>query len=128
MNNNDEFFRMKEIVAKRKAENELRYKQQSKDRLRRNILTKQKTTMIGALAIFEKYFGELWGHNNDGRPLTVEERDFKNTWEQARAEILDKGNANIRALEDELSNYTCEWNRYKSEFIIKKDIRSDNNG
>ncbi len=127
-NSDSEFYRNKEIVAKRKRDQELRYKEQSKQNLRKSVSTKIRTTMIGALSVFEDYFGYLWGCGQE-RELTPNEEKFFQMWEDARAEILDKGNSNLRGAEEEISNYECEWKRYKNEFVIKnQDIRSGNNG
>jgi hypothetical protein len=128
MDSNMEFYRNKELVAKRKKEQELRYKEQSKQNLRKSVSIKIRTTMIGALSVFEDYFGYLWGHEQE-TPLNPNQLKFRQMWEDARAEILDKGNSNLRGAEEEISNYECEWKRYHNEFVIKnQDIRSNNNG
>jgi hypothetical protein len=98
-------FRKLRDTAKR--ENDERYRTNSKKRLLTNINKKFQTTMIGALAAFEKRFGHIW--DQDTRWLEV--------WNQARTEILDIGNKNLRAAEQEISEYTISWDRYEAEFL-----------
>ena len=40
---------------------------------------------------------------------------------ETRAKILDNGNANLRAAESELSQYTISWNRYITKFDNHED-------
>lgn len=68
-----------------------RYEAHSKENLKDTIQRKFKTTMIGALSVFEEYFGYLWGHGIDERDLTEEELEMKKVWETVRTEILNKG-------------------------------------
>lgn len=118
MNTDDEdFFRYKKIIEDRRKENELRYKAGSQQRLINSIRRKMNTNMIGALDTFEKNFGDLWG--NGKRNLSKEELVMYETWQRARSQILDRGNANIRAMEDEVSEYDCSWNRYHTEFHVR---------
>ncbi len=55
------------------------------------------TTMVGALARFEAFFGRLWGHGGDGT-LTAEQRHWLAVWKECRAEVLNNGNGQIRAV------------------------------
>jgi len=76
--------------------------------------------MIGALAAFEDMFGDLWGLDNDSPP-TNEQMENLEKWRKVRATILDKGNSNLRACLDEISQYSIKWDRYKIDFIVNKD-------
>lgn len=60
---------------------------QSKARIR--------TTMIGAIASIESYFGEMWENNPD----------LKQIYEDLRCEILDKGNKQIRLVDSDFANF-----------------------
>mgnify|MGYP003658239013 FL=1 len=37
---------------------------------------------------------------------------------EARSKILDNGNANLRAAQNEIAQYTLSWNRYVTQFNI----------
>lgn len=105
--------------AARKLHNQ-KYADSSKKRLMTNITKKFQTTMIGALAAFEAEFGHLWGLNSD-KPPTEEENEWLEVWKDVRSAILDNGNGNLRACLDEISQYSITWDRYKIDFIVKKD-------
>jgi hypothetical protein len=117
----DEFEKNKRIVAERKKLNELKRKMQAQEKLKFNIAKKIRTTMIGALASFEDGFGYLWGIDLDDVEMTEDELKFRDLWEEIRAEILDKGNKQIHAAEDEISGYNLEWNGYIIDFIKKEN-------
>lgn len=106
----DRFFYLKKLREQMKKTNEDKYKFSSKKRLLTNISKKFQTTMIGALSAFEKRFKHIWDRDDSLRRL----------WEEARTEILDLGNKNLRAAEQEISEYTISWDRYKTEFILKE--------
>jgi hypothetical protein len=120
----DEFERNQKIVNERKKANELRKKMYAKNRLEFNITKKIRTTMIGAIATFEDIFGGLWGIDLEDQELTPKQAKYRDMWEEARREILNKGNMQIRAAHDEISEYDTEWNRYKIDFI-KKDKENE---
>jgi hypothetical protein len=86
-------------------------RQQSKERLTKEVKKRINTTMIGAIASVEEHFGKLWGFNSDGE-LNYQQQKMKELFEELRADILDKGNAQIRQFEAELNNYDINWNRY----------------
>mgnify|MGYP001285604283 FL=1 len=106
-----------------KKKNEESYRDNSKKRLINNVDKKFKTTMIGSLAVFEKYFGALWGHGDSS--LTEEQKHFRQLWEDARTDILNNGNTQMRIAQEEIAQYTMTWNRYKTEFIVTKDPKKD---
>ena len=97
------------------------FKESSKRRLLNNIKKKFDTTIIGSLAVMEEFFGELWGHGIRYNELTDDEREWREAWEEARTKLLDLGNSNSRASQNEISQYTISWNKYVTNFIVFKD-------
>jgi len=109
------------IINKRKAAQEKAdqlYRENSKRRLLATLDKKFNTTMIGALARFEEEFGELWGHKSED--ITAEQAKYRERWQAVRDAVLDNGNKQRRAAQEEIAQYTMSWNKYKTEFIIKK--------
>lgn len=115
-------FKRKEEIRERNVEI---YKASSKKQLMRNIERKFKTTMIGALARFEKKFGFLWGQGKD--ELTEQELKYKQLWDEARTEILDNGNNQLRIAQEEIAQYTLSWEKYKADFKVTEDIKENKN-
>ena len=111
-----------------KKANEEAFKENAKRRLTKNLERKFKTTMIGSLAVFEEYFGDLWGHNSNSGDLTPEQEEFKHLWEAARTEVLNNGNTQIRVAQEELSQYTITWDRYHIDFVLIQDNQEKSNG
>ena len=74
--------------------------------------------MIGALSTIEKNFGFLWGYENS-EELTPEQAHMKEVFDEVRAEILDRGNNQIRNLEAEFANYEINWLRYRMTMPVK---------
>ena len=101
-----------------KTSKEERYKEVSKDRLLQISQKKVQTTMIGALSTIEKNFGFLWGYENS-EELTPEQAHMKEVFDEVRAEILDRGNNQIRNLEAEFANYEINWLRYRMTMPVK---------
>jgi|TARA_B100000676_G_C18072437_1_gene845249 hypothetical protein len=101
-----------------KSTRDEKYKEVSKDRLLKISQKKIQTTMIGALSTIEKYFGFLWGHEGNGE-LTPEQTHMKEQFDEVRAEILDRGNNQIRNLEAEFTNYDISWLRYRMTLPVK---------
>ena len=82
----------------------------SKKKLYRTAETKIRTTMIGALSSIENNLKKFWDVPNP----TAEQIAMKETFEECvRSEILDRGNNQIRNLENEFGNY---------EILYKKKI------
>ena len=111
-----------ELVRKSQSYKENRdtkYKQVSKERLLKISQKKIQTTMIGALSTIEKYFGFLWGHETLDGELTPEQSHMKQQFEEVRAEILDRGNNQIRNLEAEFVSYDINWLRYQMKLPVK---------
>ena len=70
--------------------------------------------MIGALASIEKHFGFLWGQDEDDgevENVTPEQKQLREIYDEARSEILDKGNTQIRNLEFEFAAYDIVWKK-----------------
>lgn len=115
---------MADICSKRSSEQNLkeqRYKDASKKQLMKIIETKIRNSFIGPLSYFEKYFGYLWGHGKKDFELTEQEAHFALIWNSLRDEILNNGNKQIRAVYNELAQYTVYWNRHNLPLILKKD-------
>ena len=77
----------------------------SKDKLFKAAKKKVQTTMIGALSTLESSFGFLWGFDIAEEDKTLEQKKIYEIYEKARAQILDRGNTQIRNLESEFVNY-----------------------
>lgn len=108
----DDFYLNKKIVEERRKRNLEKQGLYSRNKLKDDFKKKITTTMIGALASIEKYFGERLD-------LNVEKVD--EDWEDCRQEILDRGNKQIRAMMDELDCYDVTWNKYKYNFKIRRE-------
>jgi hypothetical protein len=93
-------------LAKRAAEyrrfREDKLKQVSKDRLLKIAKKKIQTTMIGALSAIEKRLDFLL-QDNDPK--------LNDVFEELRSEILDRGNTQIRNLENEFTHYDIVWKK-----------------
>ena len=112
------FSEMLKDKANYKEMREEKYRTDSRDRLSKILKKKIETTMIGALSTIEKYFGFLWGHEGNGE-LTPEQTHMKEQFDEVRAEILDRGNNQIRNLEAEFTNYDISWLRYRMTLPVK---------
>lgn len=88
-----------------------------KEEIKKRILT----TTIGSLARFEKYFGYLWAHGKEN--ITPQEEQMLDLWEEARYEILNLGNQQIRSIDSMAPKFE---QKYKYNFKVKK--QGDNNG
>lgn len=94
-------------------------KEISKEKLLKATKKKIQTTMIGALHSVEQHFGFLWNVENPEK----EQIELKEIFEDMRSEILDRGNNQIRNLENEFTHYEIIWKRYslKLPFMDKGD-------
>lgn len=89
----------------------------TKQRLKRIAEKKFRTCFIFALAEFETVFGpELWGHGLYEERLTPQQKINRERWEQVRKNILDKGNAQSRALGMEIDLHKVEFEGYRVFF------------
>lgn len=110
-----------------KSKKEEKFKEASRTRLSKIAKKKIQTTMIGSLSTVEKFFGFLWGHDNE-EELTPEQEHMKNLFDEARAEILDRGNSQIRNLETEVAQYDISWKRYHVTLpVITMENEEDEN-
>lgn len=96
---------------------DLKYKNESKERLSKILKKKIQTTMIGALSTLEENFGFLWGDGSN-QPLTEEQETLKNIYNKVRSEILDRGNNQARNIDAELAQYEIEWLRYQMKIPV----------
>ena len=98
-----------------------KYENDSKNRLFKITSTKIRTSFIGALSSFEQNFGHLWGHRLSDSELTEEQLKWRELWESCRTSILNNGNHQIRAVENEMSQYLISWNRHQTFLKTKED-------
>ena len=116
MDYEDEFIEFRHQAKKRRADSDNTYKDNSKRRLMNIIKKKFDTTIIGSLAAFEERFGDLWGHRLPLEDLDEDQRYWREQWMETRSKVLDNGNSNLRAAQNEASQYTISWNRYVTNF------------
>jgi hypothetical protein len=116
MDYEDEFIEFRHQAKKRRADSDNTYKDNSKRRLMNIIKKKFDTTIIGSLAAFEERFGDLWGHGLPLEDLDEDQRYWREQWMETRSKVLDNGNSNLRAAQNEASQYTISWNRYVTNF------------
>lgn len=91
---------------------EQRYLARSRGRLAAIVRKKLTTSFVGALARFEEHFGAVWGRGLPDSRLTPEQRAWRGVWERCRTEVLNNGNNQARAVENEFPQYTVRWDRY----------------
>jgi len=117
----DQFLEFRKKSNERRTSRDEKYKDNSKRRLLNVIKKKFDTTIIGALAAFEDQFGEMWGHGLPEDQLDEDQLYWKEAWMEARAKVLDNGNANLRAAQNEIAQYTLSWNRYVTNFQLRNN-------
>lgn len=110
----------KELAALRRVQKDVRIgriAQDSKDRLKKIAQKKFRTCFISALSEFESKFGVLlWGHGLTEDEITSEQKANREIWDQVRKNILDKGNAQSRALGMEIDLHHVEFQGYHMYF------------
>ena len=121
MDDNNEYSEFKHRADKRRVDASERYKDGSKRRLSNILKKKFDTTIIGSLAAFEDRFGDLWGHGISIDQLDEDQKYWRGLWMETRSKVLDNGNANLRAAQNEISQYTLSWNRYVTNFNNSRD-------
>lgn len=109
---------LKALKNKIKQENEEKYWNESKKRLTKILTTKLRTSFIGALSAFEENFGFLWAHG-DNDEITEEQEYMRDLWDKTRTTILNNGNNQIRASQNEIMNHDVHWNRYQMVLPVK---------
>ncbi len=75
-----------------------RSREEARKRFLASLEKRLNTTMVGALARFEAFFGRLWGHGLPDESLNDEQRHWAGVWKSCRAEVLNNGNGQVRAL------------------------------
>ena len=116
MDYDDDFTEFKHQANKRRTDRETHYKDNSKRRLLNILKKKFDTTIIGSLAAFEEKFGDLWCHGLAMNDLDEDQRYWRDVWMETRSKVLDNGNSNLRAAQNEIAQYTLSWNRYVTNF------------
>lgn len=97
-----------------------RFIEQSRQMLLQILEKKFRTTFIGAIsAIEESPFGRLWGHGLRPEERTENQRRWFDVWQQLRTKILNQGNNQLRAVQNELELYRVEWLRHQSTLPVK---------
>jgi len=92
-------------------------KDRAKEKLENEITSRMKTLMIGALATIENRFGEIWGFKKNRR-LTEDEEYFLAQYADARKEILDRGNNEIKRIKHTLEAYDVDYVGYTLELRL----------
>lgn len=97
-------------------EDNSKYLEQSKQRLKNIVDKKIQTTMIGALSAFEEIIlGSVFFDN-----LPDEEKvELEDLYNKCRSKILDTGNTAKRNLTEEFQHYTINWDRYTVNLVMK---------
>jgi len=115
----EDYGELKRIVKMTRDANDKKYEAHSKSMLKKHVETKFKTTMIGALSKFEELFGSLWGHGLQDNELGPEEIKWREAWQLARTEILNNGNNQLRAAQNEIDQYTIRYIKNEYNFLVK---------
>ena len=92
---------------------------QGKDKLKKDVEKKIKTTMIGAISIIEEEFGFLFGHEKE--ELSKEEEAFNKVFQDIRCKILDLGNNQIKKSKLDIELYEVNGPYYKYDFKINRN-------
>ena len=116
---------LKQSLDVRSAREE-RHRDVSRDKLFKTAKKKIQTTMIGALSTLEQSFGFLWGLDSPEEDKTPEQKRIYEIYEEARAQILDRGNTQIRNLDSEFVNYDIV--RKKHYITLPVQSGDENNG
>jgi len=127
--NNEMWLKMREVTEKRNSSEpsllKLQREQESKKRLLAIAEKKLKTSFIHPLSCFEQIFGHLWGFGKKESELTEEQKKNRFLWNSLRSSVLNNGNGQIRAIHNELNQYTVNWNMYK--YTLKTMENNDGN-
>mgnify|MGYP003664445992 CR=1 FL=1 len=99
---------------------EERNKNKNKSDLLEQAKKRIKTTMIGTLSSLEESFGFLWDFKTrDNASRNEDQIKLMGIYSEARAEILDKGNEQIRLLELDFINYEISRKKYFIKLPVK---------
>ena len=108
-----------------KSVREERNKDMSRDKLYKTAKKKIQTTMIGSLSTLESSFGFLWGIEVEDEDRTPEQKKLYEIYEEARAQILDRGITQIRNLESEFVNYDIVSKKHYINLPIQTGDKND---
>ena len=108
-----------------KSAREERHRDISRDKLFKAAKKKLQTTMIGALSTLESSFGFLWGFEVAEDEKTPEQKRIYEIYEDARAQILDRGNTQIRNLESEFVNYDITRKKHYITLPVQSGEKND---
>lgn len=97
--------RNSDIVRQREKKERETFLLASKEALRKTCRKKIDTTMIGAINVIEL---ELFGLMSENDSLSLKLRE---AYGRIRSKILDNGNNQKRIIDEEISQYTVEWNK-----------------
>jgi hypothetical protein len=97
----------------------------SKRKFQEILQKKFQTTFIGAISQIELEFGFLWGNNKNIEDCTPTEKEWFERWQRLRTRILDNGNNQLRAVENELEQYAMTFNGYQYNCIPKQEESSN---
>ena len=108
-----------------KSAREERNKDMSRDKLFKAAKKKIQPTMIGSLSTLESSFGFLWGFEAEEEDRTPEQKKLFEIYEEARAQILDRGNTQIRNLESEFVNYDITHKKHYINLPVQTGDKND---
>ena len=108
-----------------KSAREERNKDMSRDKLFKAAKKKIQTTMIGSLSTLDSSFGFLWGFDVAEEERTPEQKKVYEIYEEARAQILDRGNTQIRNLESEFVNYDIVRKKHYINLPVQTGDKND---
>lgn len=115
----DKMRRVQDVRVNDTAQRQNRLAEKSKVALGKIIDKKFQTTFIGAISAFEEVFGFMWGHGKNNSDLTDEERMWKDKWDKVRTTILNNGNNQARAVQNELRQYLVKWQGYQLNLPVR---------
>ncbi len=95
---------IKNLVRNKVNKSEEKRTDVAREVLEKEITRRLRTVMIGAISSLENNFGFLFAFN-ENRERTDEEMECLDIFNKTRSEILDRGNAQIRAVQDALDLY-----------------------
>lgn len=123
---NTEGYNILRLVEQKKEEDnaKTRYQAASRSKLQNAISKRIRTTMIGALATMEEKLGFLFGEDGN---RNKEQEHLYNLFKEIRSNILDKGNDQIRQLENDFDAYTIEMKKFYLEFRVQKEGTENDN-
>ena len=111
---------IKILNEKAREARQKKFLESSRKHLDKIVKTKITTAFIGALDAFESEFGFLWGHGQDYREITEEQKKMRALWNNARSKILSNGNVQMRNASNEIANYLVSRIRHHTEFNLDK--------